>query len=161
MKLIDNNMLVSLREKANASDRKRSNINFHDNYDAKVQRLFIHMDYNSYVRPHFHPESYKWEFFLVVEGALDFLLFDAAGKLEQRICLNAQGDVRGLEIPPNQWHCTLAHKCGATFLEVKEGPYVVASDKNFASWAPPEGDQAVRGFMQKLRHLKTGERFFA
>jgi len=39
---------------------------------------------------------------------------------------------------------------------VKNGPYSPLDDKNFASWAPKEGEEKCRTYMEKLVKQLTG-----
>jgi len=150
-------LLDHLQVNGEQAARRRANHNFHEKNDAMVQRLFISMESDSYVRPHFHPESHKWEFFLVLRGRLDFLVFDDDGTLKERIALDADGPVRGLEIPFNTWHCTVVNEGSVQFLEVKEGPYVVNNDKHFAEWSPPEESEIVPNYLALLKELQPGQ----
>ncbi len=157
MKLFDEHLLDELVEKAKASPRLRANFNVHENLDDPVQRLFIAIEPASYVQPHRHPEMEKWEFFMVVRGRLVALLFDEQGNVLRREELLPGGPVYGFEIPPNSWHCVVALESGSIFFEVKQGPYAALSDKDFASWAPREGEPACGEFVQWLAAAKPGE----
>ena len=157
IKLFDANMFAQLDEKAQNSERRRSNANIHENYDAQVQRLFITLYPDSYIRPHRHLEPEKWEFFLMVSGEISFLIFSDSGECIQRYELSASGDTKGIEIPPYCWHCAVPKNEPATFFEVKQGPYVVTDDKGFAIWSPPEGDKAVPTFLASLKQMQVGE----
>ncbi|MDC8829266.1 WbuC family cupin fold metalloprotein [Alteromonas gilva] len=156
MKRFDRELLSELRAKAEASPRRRAHHNVHEDYQQPVQRLFVCMLPDSYVRPHRHSQPTKWEFFMVVEGCLELLFFDDNGTLTERLALGPQSDVLGVEIPPNTWHATVCH-APVTFVEVKQGPYEVTDDKDFAAWAPKEGETQVPAFLSQLKTLKTGE----
>ena len=148
----------ALKESAKASPRRRANHNVHKSYEDLVQRLFIAMEPDSYVRPHRHTQQHKWEFFMAVEGSIDLLFFDDNAVLTKRITLSAGGDCVGVEIPPNVWHATVCFE-PVVFMEVKQGPYEVMDDKGFASWAPEEGDVAVAPFLEKLKKAELGTQF--
>lgn len=158
VKLFDSNMFAELDQKAQESDRRRSNCNIHESYDAPVQRLFITLYPDSYIRPHKHIESTKWEFFLMVSGEVSFLMFSDNGECTHRYELSANGDIKGIEIPPNVWHCVVPKSSSATFFEVKQGPYIGTDDKGFASWSPPEGDPTVPDFLKALQTTQRGEK---
>ena len=155
--LFDKDFLGQLEIAAQQSERRRSNSNLHDGPAATVQKLFISMMPDSYVRPHRHNDNHKSECFIVIAGALDFLLFDDDGALIERIHLSSDGGCRGLDIPPHVWH---ANVCDApvTFFEVKQGPYVVETDKEFAHWAPAEGAENVKGVLTRLKHMAVGDK---
>ena len=156
--LFDRAAFATLKNEAAISPRKRANLNVHQSYDDIVQRLFIAMLPDSYVRPHQHIQRHKWEFFMVVEGALDLLFFDEHGAVTNRITLEAGGECTGLEIPPHTWHATVCFE-PVVFMEVKQGPYDVTEDKGFAPWSPEEGSAEVPAFLAKLKSANIGSAF--
>ncbi|WP_438864859.1 WbuC family cupin fold metalloprotein [Neptunicella sp.] len=158
IKLFDKTVFESLEKAAQTSPRLRSNHNVHDDLADPVQRLFITLEPGSYVRPHRHSQPEKWEFFLMVSGEVSFLIFDQQGTLLERHRLSAEGDLKGLEIPHNTWHAVVPGDKPATFFEVKQGPYLPMDDKDFADWAPQEGEPGVDVFLAKLQTLAIGER---
>ncbi|GAB3034628.1 WbuC family cupin fold metalloprotein [Bowmanella dokdonensis] len=155
--LFDQQLFTGLLQGAAQSTRRRTNKNLHANLNDPVQRLFITLMPDSYVRPHRHSQLEKWECFVMIQGQLSFLIFDQNGKLTARHELSAQGPLRGLEIPPDTWHAVVPGEEPAIFFEVKQGPYQVTTDKDFADWAPAEGETAVPAFLARLKGLNTGE----
>jgi len=159
MKLFDEALLDGLVSKAKTSVRLRANYNAHASLDDPVQRLFIAIEPGSYVQPHRHPEQEKWEFFMLLRGHLVVLLFDDQGQVIRREELSPGGSVYGFEIPPNCWHCVVALASGSVFFEVKRGPYTPLSDKDFAGWAPREGDPGCGGFVEWAVSAQPGDVF--
>ena len=157
MKIFNNEMLGVLIKEAKVSSRLRANSNIHAELNEPVQRLFIAMEPGSYVRPHCHLEKEKWEFFMVVRGKLAALFFDKRGEVRQRIILEPLADVAGFEIPPNTWHTILALESGSVFVEVKQGPYMPLTDKDFAAWAPKEGDPTCEQCWHWLAGAQVGD----
>ena len=155
VKKFDLELLTELRAQAEASPRRRAHHNVHEDYEQPVQRLFVCMLPDSYVRPHRHSQSHKWEFFMVVDGCLELLFFDDEGTLTERMALGPGSDCFGVEIPPGTWHATVCN-APVTFMEVKQGPYEVTDDKDFARWAPAEGNENVPAFLNKLKKLRPG-----
>lgn len=155
--LFDDTLFSELSETANTSSRKRANRNIHNDYQDVVQRLFITLLPDSYVRPHKHTQMEKWEFFLMVSGKVSFLLFNDDGVCTERHELSATGNIKGLEIPANCWHCVVPSDEEATFFEVKQGPYIQVDDKGFAQWSPCEGDAGAANFLSRLKTLKQGQ----
>lgn len=158
LQVIDHAKLTQLKHDAQCSPRQRANLNLHTSYSDLVQRLFIAMLPDSYVRPHRHIQAHKWEFFMVVEGSIELLFFDDYATLTQRITLQAGGECTAIEIPPNTWHATVCH-APVVFMEVKQGPYEVTGDKGFAPWAPAEGEAEVANFLAQLKNAKVGTCF--
>ena len=129
--------LQQLSDKAGQADRKRANLNVHESLDADVQRLFIATEPGTYIRPHRHSEAHKWEFFMVIKGEIDLLIFDDEGTLSQRIVM-APEQVRAIELPANTWHSYVCKKTGTVALEIKQGAYIPTPETDFAPWAPAE-----------------------
>lgn len=156
LKRFDKRTFEALLENAAKSERRRANLNVHNSYEDVVQRLFIAMMPDSYVRPHRHCQKHKWEFFMVLEGELDLIFFDDKGTVSERLTLSSNGDCSGVEIPPNVWHATVCH-APVVFMEVKQGPYEVTDDKGFAAWAPTEGSNDVSTFLASLKTATVGQ----
>ena len=154
----DKTLFETLKFQAETSARRRAHFNVHKTYQDVVQRLFIAMMPDSYVRPHRHVQSHKWEFFMVLEGQLDILFFDneKEGQLVERITLKAGGETSGVEIPPNVWHATVCNS-PVVFMEVKQGPYEATDDKGFAPWSPEEGSHLVPQFLNALKRAEEGD----
>jgi cupin fold WbuC family metalloprotein len=131
--------LEDLVRKARASTRQRMNLNLHATPNDPIQRLLNAAEPSTYVRPHRHASG-RQELTLVLRGAADILLFDDDGALTGRVPLRGDGTV--VEIPGGCWHAAIVHSPGTILMEVKPGPYERATDKEFAAWAPPEGDPA-------------------
>lgn len=159
MKLINESLLDDLTSKAQQSPRGRTNLNFHAQYDDPVQRLLIAIEPGSYVRPHRHLDAGKWELFLIVRGRIAAVFFDDAGRIQERHVLSAQGAVHGFELTADRWHTVVALEPGSVFAEVKAGPFAPTSDKDFAAWAPGEGDAHCPKFLDWFVHGEPGSSY--
>lgn len=153
-KLIDNTLLDNLTKQASDSPRLRINKNFHTELIDPIQRLCNAFEPQTYVRPHRHCELGKWELFVILRGSIAVLVFNETGAIEKRVILSDQGPVRGIEIAENQCHTLVSLQSGTVVFEIKPGPYQTMSDKDFAPWAPKEGDGSVPLF---LDWFKRGE----
>ena len=156
MKRIDTKTLQDLGTEATASTRLRCNLNLHPELDDPVQRFFNAMEPGTYVRPHRHTEADKWELFLALSGSVAVLSFDAVGTVIDRVELAAGGPVLGVEIPENTWHTLVPLVSGTVVFECKRGPYRPLTDKDFARWAPPEGDRYAAAFAEWFRGAAVG-----
>lgn len=139
-----------LAEQAKAAPRRRANLNVHASTEANVQRLFIATEPDTYMRPHRHIESHKWEFFAVLRGRLDLLVFSDAGELMQRVVLSPT-TTPAVEIPPGVFHAYVCMQPGTIGLEVKEGAYLPTPERDFAPWSPAERSADVAGYLAWLR----------
>ncbi len=156
IKLIDRETLSALQRDAATSPRRRMHLNFHTSMAESVQRLVVAIEPDSYIRPHRHVQPPKWEFFLVINGAVSLLLFDDYGTVERRLDMGRGGPVFGYEIPPGVWHTVVALESNTVFAEVKMGPYAPIADQDFAAWAPMEGDHACAKFTRWFYTAEPG-----
>ncbi len=156
-KLLDSLLIDRLCAEASASQRRRTVFNFHESHSDQVQRFLNVMQPGTYVRPHRHDDPAKWELTVILSGKLVILVTDSNGRVSERIELDADGPVRGIELPAGTWHTSASAAPDTVILEVKSGPYDVKTDKDFASWAPPEGSPECIAFEQKIRQARPGD----
>jgi cupin fold WbuC family metalloprotein len=154
--LIDPSLIESVSSAAARSPRLRINHNFHAGAADNPHRFLNVLREGTYVTPHRHLNPPKSEGFLVISGAVAIFLFDDAGKPVQTYVLGdsprlpkARRGV-GIDLPPGVWHTVAALTLEAVCYEVKPGPWIPSTDKEFAPWAPAEGDPAAAGYLAEL-----------
>ncbi|HNJ66332.1 MAG TPA: WbuC family cupin fold metalloprotein [Turneriella sp.] len=150
-------LLDSLTERAKASERQRTNHNFHQSFEENPNRFLNVMVKGTYVTPHRHTTPPKSESFVVLRGQLLFITFDDDGGL-QTVTRLSNTDNYGIDIEPGIWHSIIVESDTAICFEVKPGPYAPANDKDFAPWAPREGeadcDEYADDLLQRaMRHM--------
>lgn len=149
--------LNKLSDEAKHSSRKRMNFNFHPQPDDTLQRMMHAMHNGTYVQPHKHDNPDKTEAFIILRGKVAVVEFSEDGIPVNHTILNRDTGHFGVEIPPGTWHCLIALEDDSVVYEVKDGPYSPADDKNFANWAPKEGDvecdQYLKSLIEKLQLL--------
>ena len=94
----------------------------------------------------------------MLQGAVDLVLFTESGTVKSRLAIGSENIVVA-EIPGGAWHSFVFQKPSAVILEVKPGPYEPQDDKEFAEWAPLEGDPNVTSFVRWLEKAELGERW--
>jgi cupin fold WbuC family metalloprotein len=147
----DDSLLNSTVEESRASPRHRHITRFHE-LPEPFQRMLNAVQPESYIRPHRHLDPDKAEVFIALRGSALVVRYAENGTPMEGVLLEADGPVRGVEIPVGAWHSLLAIEEDTVLFEAKEGPYVEATDKDFAPWAPPESDrEAALAFIAKLR----------
>ncbi len=156
MKLITTELMERLSRNAADSARGRTNFNLHPELSDPVQRFLNAIEPDSYVRPHRHTAPPKWELFVVLSGSAVVLTFDEEGRVIGRAELDADGPVRAVEIPAGAWHTLAARAPGTVLFEFKQGPYSAMDDKDFATWAPAEGDAGCAGFLTWFLAARPG-----
>lgn len=150
IQLIREEMFDSLAAEARAKPRLRINHNFHDSMDDNPHRFLNVLLKGTYLCPHRHQFPPKAESFLILQGSIAFFIFNDSGVVQQIHTLSADGPVRGIDIAPGIWHGLLVLSERCVCFEVKPGPYRPSDDKEFASWAPREGDPRVGEMLARL-----------
>ena len=177
---IDTEMISDLTESAQAMTRRRLNLNFHATLDENPHRFLNCLLKGTYIRPHRHLYPPKPESFVLLQGCLLFVIFDDDGTIldggllasaelladkakfdHNNPAINGRTLIKplqrppavGVDIDPGLWHTLIPVSNVAIIFEVKPGPYSVADDKEFASWAPKEqpADEASR-FLAELEN---------
>ena len=149
MRLFSAPLLDELAARAAASPRRRAHLNVHADAADLVQRFFVTVDRDSYIRPHRHLT--KSELAIVVRGWFEVITFDERGGVTGRETVGAGTPLLGFEMPRATWHTLIAREDGSTFLEIKQGPYDPATASEFAPWSPAEGDPGAQEFLRRLR----------
>jgi cupin fold WbuC family metalloprotein len=150
VELVTRQLLARLAARAALLPRGRTNYNFRGYRDG-YQRLLNVIQPGSYIQPHRHSDPEKSESFIVVQGEIAFFQFDAQGRVLMARRLGPRCDALAVDLAPGVWHCFLALERDTAVFEGKNGPYDPSGDKEFAGWAPPEGDPAAAAYMAALR----------
>jgi len=156
LQLLDATLIQMLVERARHSARLRTNHNFHASMEDNPHRFLNVMIRNTYIAPHRHQDPPKSESFLVLEGELAFFTFDNAGTILTTCILGREAI--GIDIQPGVWHTMAVLTPHAVCYEVKPGPYSATNDKDFAPWAPREGDAGVPAYLASLLARATAAR---
>lgn len=154
MRVFSTSSLDELTVRAAASPRQRAHLNVHADAADLVQRFFVAVQRDSYIRPHRHLT--KSELAIVLRGAFDVITFDERGGITGRETVGAGTPLIGFEMPRATWHTLIAREDGSAFLEIKEGPYDPAIASEFAPWSPKEGDPESEAFLRQLRKRTEG-----
>jgi cupin fold WbuC family metalloprotein len=155
LKQITSAMLAALGRQAQASPRRRANLNLHAQLDDPIQRLAVAMEPGTYVRPHRH--EYTWELLYPLAGRFSVLHFDEAGTVSARAVLGADSHV--VETAAGDWHAVLSLDPGAVIFEVKHGPYRPLAEADYAPWSPAADTQQAAILMAWYATAQVGERW--
>ena len=148
IQVLDQELFRKLIERARQSPRLRTNHNFHIGMEDNPHRFLNVMARGTYVTPHRHMDPPKAESFVVLAGEIAFFVFDDAGNITERHVLG--GDAVGIDIQPGVWHTLAVLSAEAVCFEVKPGPYSQSNDKDFAPWAPREGQPGAAEYLERL-----------
>jgi cupin fold WbuC family metalloprotein len=149
VQLVTAALLDAVIERATQSPRLRMNHNFHAGNDANLHRFLNAFVCGTYVTPHRHVTPPKPEVFLALAGRIAFFVFDDQGAITNCYRLG-EGGLIGVDVQPGIWHGMAVLGESAVIYEVKPGPYAPNSDKDFAPFAPREGDSAAADYLARL-----------
>jgi cupin fold WbuC family metalloprotein len=148
VQILNRALFDDLIERAKRSPRLRINHNFHLYMEDNPHRFLNVMVKGTYVAPHRHLEPPKAESFVVLEGEMAFFIFDDTGQVTRTEVVGA--DPIGIDLAPGVWHTLTPLSAHAICYEVKPGPYSASNDKDFAPWAPREGEPQVTAYLDGL-----------
>ncbi|MBL6763591.1 MAG: WbuC family cupin fold metalloprotein [Verrucomicrobiae bacterium] len=154
---IDDALFSDLLSKAEESPRRRAHHVFHQSHDELVQRLCIALRPGTYVRPHNHHVSGKWELLLVLRGRVELLEFADDGRLLSRRTLSADSGLSAVELSANTWHSLIPTGDEAVIMEVKQGPFAATAPEEFAAWSPEEGAPEVASYLAWSAKAELGD----
>ena len=132
--------LEELSNIAKQSERKRKNRNYHPELSDTLQRLLNAMEPGTYVQPHKHEDPDKREIFIILRGSALVVEFNDTGEIIEHTLLSTEIGNYAVEVPARVWHTVISLESNTVLFEFKDGPYNPIDDKNFATWAPKEGD---------------------
>ncbi len=136
MQFINEELLNTTTQKAQNSERKRMNYNFHPSMESDIHRLLNALEPDTYIRPHRHKGAQKEETLLVLKGKLIFFSFDDSGKVTEALLMGPETDCHGVELNASDWHALISLESGTVIYEVKKGPFTPLGPEDVADWSP-------------------------
>lgn len=147
---IDDSFTSPFIEKSANSERRRTIYNFHKEYGDTLQRMMNVMQKDTYIQPHKHQNPDKREAFIIFKGKGLVIEFNDNGNITDYFILDPTIGNYGCEVAERTWHTVICLENNTIFYEVKDGPYNPADDKNFAPWAPTEGEAGCKEYNEHL-----------
>ncbi|MDX1994494.1 MAG: WbuC family cupin fold metalloprotein [bacterium] len=148
MRTITDAMITGFIEEAARSERKRTIYRLHE-HEEPIQRMVNALVPGTYITPHQHGNPPKVELMCVLKGRVALLQFAPDGQVEEVHILDENGPVKIVDIAPGVFHNMVALTPCAV-LEIIKGPYDAATHKQFAPFAPAEGDTASGDYLRQL-----------
>ena len=150
--VVDARLLAQKAKDAGENPRGREIHSFHRADGDLLHRMLNCLQPESYIRPHRHSNPPKDEMICVLQGSVGYVVFDDQGNTgEDRFALlDPTRGFYGADWRAGVWHTFFALEGDTVVVEVKSGPYVPAGDKDFASWAPPEGAPQAEAWHKEL-----------
>jgi cupin fold WbuC family metalloprotein len=149
-RIINQKDLNRLSQEAQSNSRLRKNLNLHELNDP-IQRFFNALEPGTYVQPHRHTAPPKRETFIFIQGSFLVVLFDDTGEITDviRFCKEDRSNIV-MDLQPNVWHSLICEEPETVYFEIKDGPYEVTTDKDFAPWAPTPNSPPVQIYLTEL-----------
>ena len=119
--VIDNQVLGSLTKQAKESPRLRVAMDLRNSPDDGSQRMLNAMEPGTVMPVHRHRSSS--ETVVVLSGKVRWDYYNDKGEKTNSFVLDANGDIRCINVDMGQWHSLECLESGTVLLECKNGKY--------------------------------------
>ena len=119
--VIDNKFLDELSAQAKTSPRLRQAYDLRNTPEDNSQRMLNAMEPGTVMPIHRHVASS--EIVVLLRGKICWHFYDDAGNETESIVLDANGDVRCVNVEKARWHSLECLESGSVLLESKDGRY--------------------------------------
>ncbi|MEQ8673465.1 MAG: WbuC family cupin fold metalloprotein [Aggregatilineales bacterium] len=148
MRTITQTQIKALIEEAEKSERKRTIFRLHE-HDEPVQRMVNALVPGTYITPHKHENPDKVELMSILFGRVALIQFTDSGEVKEIHIIGKHEDNKIVDIPPRTYH-TMVALAPSAVLEIIQGPYDAATHKQFAPFAPLEGEDGTSDYLRQL-----------
>ena len=114
-------LLDSLTEQAKASPRLRQAFDLRNTPEDNSQRMLNALDPGTIMPIHRHLASS--ETVVLLRGKICWHFYDDAGNETESVVLDANGDVRCINVEKGRWHSLECLESGSVLMESKDGAY--------------------------------------
>ena len=118
---ITEEILDKLTEQAKASPRLRMNYDLRNSPYDQSQRMLNALELGTVMPIHRHLASS--ETVVMLRGKICWHFYDDAGKETESVVLDANGDLRCLNVEKGRWHSLECLESGSVLMESKDGKY--------------------------------------
>lgn len=126
--VIDEQLLNYVSAQAKDSPRLRQAMDLRNSPEDSSQRMLNALELGTVMPIHRHHCSS--ETVVVLRGKIEWVFFDDEGNITERVTLDANGDLRMLNVEKDRWHSLVCLESGSVLFESKDGPYhPLASDE--------------------------------
>lgn len=115
--------IAVLREEVSKTSRQRIRICTHSNVDAPLHEMFVCYTRDTAIAPHKHVG--KDETFYVMEGDMDFILYNETGDVKQILPMGPPGSGKAfcVRVPANTYHSVRLNSDFCVLHEATPGPF--------------------------------------
>lgn len=119
--IIDNKILDELTDKAKDNPRLRHAMDLRNSPEDRSQRMLNALEPGTVMPIHRHHGSS--ETVAILRGKIRWCFYDEEGKEVENVLLDANGEVRILNVERDRWHSLVCLESGSVLYESKDGPY--------------------------------------
>lgn len=119
--VVDKNILDELTEEAKANPRLRQAMDLRNNPEDLSQRMLNALEPGTVMPIHRHHQSS--ETVVILRGKIRWIFYDDNGNETERVEIDANGDLRMLNVEKDRWHSLECLESGSILYESKDGPY--------------------------------------
>lgn len=124
MKIINQEVIANLHNKAKESERLRMNYNIHETLDEELHKLLNSLQPGTVMPIHRHLHPAKKETFVLLQGALEVRKYNDDKTIAEHYLMSHENGNIICEIMPDEWHSFEVLEQDTLILEIKKGPYV-------------------------------------
>lgn len=124
MKIINQEIIADLHQRAKESERLRMNYNIHESLDEDVHKLLNSLQPGTVMPIHRHLHPAKKETFVLLQGALEVRKYHDDKTIAESYLMSPESGNMICEIMPDEWHSFEVLEPDTLILEIKKGPYV-------------------------------------
>ena len=119
--IIDKEVLDNLSAQAKASPRLRMNMDLRNSPSDGSQRMLNALEPGTVMPIHRHRASS--ETVVIIRGKIQWVFYDDDGNETERVTLDANGELRCLNVEKGRWHSLECLESGSVLFECKDGAY--------------------------------------
>ena len=121
-------ILDALTAQAKASPRLRMNQDLRNSPSDGSQRMLNALEPGTVMPIHRHRASS--ETVVIIRGKIQWVFYDDDGNETERVTLDANGDLRMLNVERDRWHSLECLESGSVLFECKDGAYEPLGDED-------------------------------
>ena len=119
--IITQKILKELSAQAKESPRLRMAMDLRNSPEDLSQRMLNALEPGTVMPIHRHHASS--ETVVILRGRIRWIFYDENGNETERVVLDADGDLRMLNVEKDRWHSLECLESGSVLYESKDGPY--------------------------------------
>lgn len=119
--VIDKKILDELTASAKASPRLRMNMDPRNSAEDGSQRMLNALEPGTVMPIHRHHASS--ETVVILRGRIRWIFYDDNGQETERVTLDANGELRMLNVEKDRWHSLVCLESESVLFESKDGAY--------------------------------------